>query len=99
MRMLFIGDPLLVDGYRLAGIDSIAVNSPESLIESLKTSVTKDGLAIILLDQDYASKVKEEVYNIKLKRELPVIIEVPGRHTAAEVDLKATVSRIMGVKI
>lgn len=99
MRMLFIGDPLLVDGYRLAGIDAIAVSSPESFLESLKASVTKEGLGIILLDQDYASKVKDEVYNIKLKRELPVLIEVPGRRTAAEVDLKATVSRIMGVKI
>lgn len=99
MRILFIGDPLLVDGYRLAGIDAIAVSSPDALLESLKASLAKEGVGIILLDQDYASQVKGEIYDIKLKREMPVILEVPGRRTTAEVDLKATVSRIMGVKI
>jgi len=30
---------------------------------------------------------------------MPVLIEVPGRHLSADVDLKSTISKIMGVKI
>jgi vacuolar-type H+-ATPase subunit F/Vma7 len=34
-----------------------------------------------------------------MKLVFPVIVEVPGRKTSVDIDLKSTISRIMGVKM
>ncbi|MDD1776301.1 MAG: V-type ATP synthase subunit F [Candidatus Methanomethylicus sp.] len=99
MKIVFIGDPLLVDGYGISGIESMPVNSPEEFSKTLDSIINREDIGIILLDYDYSSQAKEKVDMIKLKKELPVLVEVPGRRSSADVDLKATISKIMGVKM
>ena len=99
MKIVFIGDSLLIDGYRISGIEAVAINSPDELLKSLESLNHRNDVGIVLLDHDYSSQVKEKVDVIKLKKEIPVLLEVPGRRSSAEVDLKATISRIMGVKV
>ena len=99
MKIIFIGDSLLVDGYKMSGIEVEAVGSPEELLKSLQSNSKRSDVGIILLDHDYSSQVKDKVDAIKLKKEIPVLLEVPGRRSSADVDLKATISKIMGVKV
>jgi len=56
-------------------------------------------VGIVLVDRDYSSQVKDRIAYLKLKRVMPVLVEVPGRRVSADVDLKSTISRIMGVKV
>ena len=90
---------MLIDGYRISGIEAVAINSPDELLKSLESLNHRNDVGIVLLDHDYSSQVQEKVDVIKLKKEIPVLLEVPGRRSSAEVDLKATISRIMGVKV
>ena len=99
MKIIFIGNSLLVDGYKMAGIEVEAVGSPEELLKSLQSNSKRSDVGIILLDHDYSSQVKDKVDAMKLKKEIPVLLEVPGRRSSADVDLKATISKIMGVKV
>ena len=99
MKIIFIGNSLLVDGYKMSGIEVEAVGSPEEFLKSLQSNSKRNDVGIILLDHDYSSQVKDKVDTIKLKKEIPVLLEVPGRRSSADVDLKATISKIMGVKV
>jgi len=99
MKVVFIGDPLLVNGYRTAGIDAVPVNSSQEMANSLEVAVKKGDLAVVLLDRDYSSQLKEKIEQLKMKLVMPVLVEVPGRKVSTDIDLKSTISRIMGVKM
>ncbi len=99
MRILFIGDPLLVDGYRLLDIEAAPVSTAEELLGALDSAFKRDDLGMILVDSDYSSQVKDRIEDLKLKRAMPVLVEVPGRRTSADIDFKGIVSRIMGIKV
>ncbi|MGC8936159.1 MAG: V-type ATP synthase subunit F [Candidatus Methanomethylicaceae archaeon] len=99
MKILFIGDGTLSQGYRLAGAQGIPVSSEEEFLSSLESALKMEDVGVVLVDSDYSSMVRETISSLKIKRVLPVIIEVPGRRTSAEVDLKSTISRMMGVKV
>ena len=99
MKIFFIGNPLLSDGYNVSGVEAIPVDSPDELISSLVSLMKRDDVGIVLLDHDYTSQVKDEIDSMKLKKKIPVLVEVPGKKTSADIDLKATISKIMGVKV
>lgn len=99
MKIFFIGAPLLIDGYRLAGIESVPVTTPDDMVNSVRSLMKREDAGILLLDYDFSSKVKDELDEIRIKSPTPVLVEVPGRHSSAEVDLKSTISKIMGVKM
>ncbi|MGQ9759641.1 MAG: V-type ATP synthase subunit F [Candidatus Methanomethylicaceae archaeon] len=99
MKILFIGDAMLSQGYSLSGIQSMPVSSKEDFVKSLNEALKLEDVGLILLDSDYSSMVREHVATLKIKRAVPVIVEVPGRKTTAEVDLKSIISRMMGVKV
>ncbi|MBM5805844.1 MAG: hypothetical protein FJZ49_07290 [Candidatus Verstraetearchaeota archaeon] len=99
MKIFFIGDPTLVNGYRTSGIQSIPVASPDELLKEVETVFKMDDVGVLLVDRDYSSQVKDRIEYLKLKRVMPVLVEVPGRRISGEIDLKSTISRIMGVKV
>lgn len=99
MKIFFIGNPQLADGYRIAGLEVYPVSSDKELMEALETVASKGEAGIALIDSDFTSSVKDRVERLKLRSRLPVIVEVPGRRRGADVDLKAMISRIMGVKV
>jgi vacuolar-type H+-ATPase subunit F/Vma7 len=99
MKVFFIGDPLLVNGYKTSGVDAVPVTSGEELLKSLEVVLKMGNLGIVLVDRDYSSQVKDKIEQIKMKSVIPVIVEVPGRKTSTDIDLKSTISRIMGVKM
>jgi vacuolar-type H+-ATPase subunit F/Vma7 len=99
MKILFIGDGTLSQGYSLSGVKVISVSSKEDFLKSLESALKMDDVGVILVDSDYSSMAREVISSLKIKQVLPVIIEVPGRKTSAEVDLKSIISRMMGVKV
>ncbi|MCX8182469.1 MAG: V-type ATP synthase subunit F [Candidatus Methanomethyliaceae archaeon] len=99
MKILFIGDATLSQGYSLSGVKGVPVSSKEEFLASLENALKMDDVGVILLDSDYSSMAPEIVSSLKIKRVLPIIMEVPGRKTSAEVDLKSMISRMMGVKV
>lgn len=99
MKIFFIGDPMLVNGYRLSGVEIIQVTSPEEMVKALDDVYKKEDVGIILVDRDYSSQVKDKVEQMRVKYALPALVEVPGRREGADINIKSTISRIMGVKI
>jgi vacuolar-type H+-ATPase subunit F/Vma7 len=99
MRAFFIGDPILVNGYRLSGVEVVPVTSADELVDALDTAYKTEGVGIILVDRDYSSQVKAKIEGLRVKYALPVLVEVPGRRGGPDIDIKSTITRIMGAKI
>jgi V/A-type H+-transporting ATPase subunit F len=99
MKVFFIGDPLLISGYQISGLQVIAVSSGTELIKSIEETLKIADVGIILVDHDFSSQVKDKIEQMKMKYSLPILVEVPGRRTSAKIDLRSTISKIMGVKI
>jgi len=99
MKIIFIGDQLLVNGYRTSGIQSIPVSSPEELLKAVDMVFKMEDIGIVLVDRDYSSQVKDRIAYLKVKKVMPVLVEVPGRRATNEIELKSMISRIMGVSV
>jgi vacuolar-type H+-ATPase subunit F/Vma7 len=99
MRAFFIGDPILVNGYRLSGVEVVPVTSADELVDALDIAYKTEGVGIILVDRDYSSQVKAKVEGLRVKYALPVLVEVPGKRGGPDIDIKSTITRIMGAKI
>jgi vacuolar-type H+-ATPase subunit F/Vma7 len=99
MRTIFIGDPVLVNGYRLSGVEVVPVSSSDELIRALDLAYKAEDVGIVLVDRDYSFQVKDQVEELRVKYALPVLIEVPGRKAGSDIDIKSTITRIMGAKI
>lgn len=67
-------------GLRIAGIDGIVLHSKDEIEYLLDKLLEDKEIGIILLTEKAASVVPEKVTQIKLAKELPLIIEIPDRH-------------------
>lgn len=99
MRTIFIGDPVLVNGYRLSGVEVVAVSSADDLCSALEAAYKSEGVGIILVDRDYSTLIKDRLEDLRVRHPLPVLVEVPGRRGGPDIDIKSTITRIMGAKI
>jgi|GEM_PF-582564 len=78
---------------------SSKINTPDEMLSAIQPLLKREDAGIILLDYDFSSKLKGDLDKLRSKRAMPILVEVPGRHLSAEVDLKSTISKIMGVKM
>ena len=66
-------------GMRLAGVDGIVVHERE-LYEALTTAMNDKDLGIVLLTEKLGREFPDIIDEMKLKRKMPLLIEIPDRH-------------------
>ncbi len=67
-------------GMRLAGIEGVVVHSEEHVRQELHKAMEMKDVAVILMTETLVSKCPELVYDLKLHRKQPLIVEIPDRH-------------------
>ena len=81
MRFHLISDNVDTQvGMRLAGIDGVVVHEPEEVRKALTDAVNMEDVAVILITERLLSLCPEMVYDLKLNRKRPLIVEIPDRH-------------------
>lgn len=81
MRFFLISDNVDTQiGLRLTGIDGIVVHEREEVEKALKTAISTEDIAVILITEHLVNLCPELIYDIKLKYERPLIVEIPDRH-------------------
>lgn len=81
MKMFVISDNVdTKTGMRLAGIEGIVVHERDEVLGALNDALKKQDIGIILLTEKLMDLVYEEVMNIKLNYDYPLIVEIPDRH-------------------
>lgn len=81
MKVFLLSDNIdTLTGLRFAGVEGEVVHEREEVLRELRRLSSDPEIGILLITELLAEKVKEEVDNLKLSRNLPVIVEIPDRH-------------------
>lgn len=67
-------------GMRLAGVDGVVVHERDELHEALQNVMADKTVGIVLLTEKFGREFPEIIDEMKLKRKLPLLVEIPDRH-------------------
>ena len=102
MKMYLISDNIDTwTGMRLAGVDGAVVHERDELKRELDKVLADKSIGIILLTEKFGREFPEIIDNVKLERNLPLIVEIPDRHgTGRKPDfITSYVNEAMGLKL
>ncbi len=81
MKFYLISDNVdTLMGMRLAGVEGVVVHKDEEVRAELEKAMEMPDIAIILMTETLVSLCPELIYDLKLKRKQPLIVEIPDRH-------------------
>jgi len=96
MKFHLISDNIdTIVGMRLAGITGVLVHEDEEVKKALTDAMAREDVAVILM------LCPDLVYDLKLNRQRPLIVEIPDRHGNGRTKDSITkyVRDAIGVKI
>ena len=102
MKMFLISDNIdTLTGMRLAGVDGVVVHEKDELRTAIETAMEDETVGIILLTEKFGRQFPDLISEIKLRRTLPLLIEIPDRHgTGRKKDfITSYVNEAIGLKL
>ncbi len=89
-------------GLRLAGIDGVMVHNEEEAQKAINEAMSKpEEIAVVLIAEKVVDMCSEFVYDLKLNRKRPLIVEIPDRSGNGRTKASITryVREAVGIKI
>ena len=81
MRFYLISDNVDTQvGMRLAGSEGIVVHEADVVRKALTDAMEMEDVAVVLITERLLTLCPEMVYDLKLNRRRPLIVEIPDRH-------------------
>lgn len=102
MKMYLISDNVdTLTGMRLSGVDGVVVHEKEELKKVLETAMSDASIGIVLLTEKFGREFPELIDEMKLKRKIPLLVEIPDRHgTGRKKDfITSYVNEAIGLKL
>lgn len=88
-------------GMRLAGIESVIVHERGEVQDALEKALADSSIGIILITEKLVELCREIVYDVKLNRREPLILEIPDRHATSQItaNMAKYVQEAIGLKL
>lgn len=102
MKMYLISDNAdTYTGMRLAGVEGVVVHERESLYEALNTAMNDKTIGIVLLTEKLGREFPDIIDEMKLKRKMPLLVEIPDRHGTGRKEnfITSYVNEAIGLKL
>lgn len=102
MRLYLISDNVDTQmGMRLAGIEGVVVHDAADVKKALLAAMDNKDIAVILMTEKLVRLCEELVYDLKLNRKSPLIVEVPDRHATSNVteNISKYIESAIGLKL
>jgi V/A-type H+-transporting ATPase subunit F len=98
MRLVAIGSRVFVTSLRLAGVQGIVVDSPEQALLQIGSIGGSEDIGLVLLSDDIGKEIRYQLTEIRAKRPIPLIFELPSPGSKKEnVDYRSLLKQILGV--
>ena len=95
MKMALIGDEDTIALFKLAGI-----TKSSSSIDDFDEFVKDREVAILLITYEYARKIEYKIYQHRLLKNFPIVVEIPGKKKVEKEDsIRKMIVRAVGVEI
>ena len=98
MRLVAIGSRVFVTSLRLAGIQGIVADSPGQALSQINSIGTSDDVGLLLLSDDIGKEIRYQLTEIRAKRPIPLIFELPSPGSKKEdIDYRSLLKQILGM--
>jgi vacuolar-type H+-ATPase subunit F/Vma7 len=85
MHAFVIGDSDIVTAFSLVGIKGVVVSSVDEAWHALSRAVEGIDVAIIIISEEFSSRMRDKIDGLRLSRIAPLIVEVPRKLERSEV--------------
>ena len=87
-------------GMRLAGVEGVVAHTKEETLAALDGALKTPGLGILLITEKLSKLIPGELTELRLSRNLPLVVEIPDRHgtTRPPNSITRYVGESIGVK-
>ncbi|MBO5448041.1 MAG: V-type ATP synthase subunit F [Ruminococcus sp.] len=102
MKFYLISDNIDTQmGMRLSGIEGVVVHTPEEVSSALDRAMEMEDVGIVLMTELAINQCREKVYDYKLNRKTPLIVEIPDRHATAKISdtISKYLAEAVGIKL
>jgi V/A-type H+-transporting ATPase subunit F len=98
LKVVAIGSRGFVSGFELAGMDGVRVESSDQAWSEIQKNLNRQDVALILVSDDFAQPVHQKLTEIRTKRTMPLIYEIPAPGSKKErVEYRDMLKSILGV--
>lgn len=102
MKFFLISDNIDTQmGMRLTGIEGVVAHTPEEVSDALDKAMETEDVGIVLMTELAIKQCRDKVYDYKLSRKVPLIVEIPDRHATAKISetISGYLSEAVGIKL
>lgn len=102
MKFFLISDNVDTQmGMRLSGIEGVVVHEANEVENELKAAFSNPDIGIILMTQKLFNLCSDVVFDYKLSRKRPLIVEIPDRHATSNISdsISRYIQEAIGIKI
>jgi V/A-type H+-transporting ATPase subunit F len=78
MKIVYISDKESYLGFEIIGVETVIVSDKDSALKYLNKFKESTKVGIILISDTISGLIKEEINDILLSRERPLILEIPS---------------------
>jgi V/A-type H+/Na+-transporting ATPase subunit F len=98
MNIVAIGSRVFVTSFQLAGVKGIKVDTSSQALSEINKMDENSGVGLVLLSDDLGKEIRFQLTNLRAKRPIPLIFELPSPGSKKEkVDYRALLKQILGV--
>jgi V/A-type H+-transporting ATPase subunit F len=98
LKVVAIGEKAFVTGFVLSGVSGEYASSSEDALAKIRSLLKNPDVGLIMVSSEIAKGIREDITQIRSKRPVPLIYEVPGPGSKQEkVEYRAMLRSILGV--
>jgi V/A-type H+-transporting ATPase subunit F len=98
LRVIAIGSRVFITSFKLAGVQGIKADSPAEALSEINKIGGANDVGLVLLSDDIGKKIRYNLTDIRTRRPIPLIFELPSPGSTKEnVDYRALLKQILGV--
>lgn len=101
MKIFAIGDEYTVLGLSLGGIRGKCVVTRKEALEALEHATSDPEIGIVLVSEDVAAMIREEIDAKLFGLRFPLVLEIPGIKgaSAERLDIRQVIRKAVGISI
>ena len=89
---------MFVTSFQLAGVKGVKIESPAEALAEINRMDDRSDVGLVLLSDDIGKEIRTQLTNLRAKRPIPLIFELPAPGSKKEkVDYRALLKQILGV--
>lgn len=98
MKVVAVGGKAFVTGFVLSGVNGEYVSSSGAALEKVEGLCRDPDVGLIMVSDEVANPIRDELTSLRSKKAVPLIYEVPGPGSKKEkVEYRAMLRAILGV--